>query len=229
MAVPRIGMITIGQSPRDDIVPDMVAQLGFEVEVIQRGAIDGLTLDQVRALAPQGDEHWSVSRMQDGTEVRLAKRELSPRMQRCVDDLEAMGVDLIVPLCASNWSELRCNVPFINTGGALPAIVTAMCRPGGTLGVISPTEDQAKKAHLRYTPFNVPVISTCAQPYVDDDEKLRQCEEAGRFMARPEVGLVYLGCMGHTRQMRDVVREVSGKPTVTSNGIIASLIAQALA
>jgi len=26
MAVPRIGLITIGQSPRDDIVPEMLAQ-----------------------------------------------------------------------------------------------------------------------------------------------------------------------------------------------------------
>jgi hypothetical protein len=38
-----------------------------------------------------------------------------------------------------------------------------------------------------------------------------------------------MGCMGHTREMRAVVREVSGRPTLTSNGIIAGLIAQAVA
>src|SRR5688572_29533438 len=116
MAIPRIGLITIGQSPRDDIVPEMIAQLGREVDVIQAGAIDGLTLEQVRELAPRGDEAWAVSRMQDGYEVRLAKRELVPRMQQRIDELEAQGVELIVPLCASDWSSLRCAVPFINPG-----------------------------------------------------------------------------------------------------------------
>ena len=84
MAVPRVGLITIGQAPRDDVVPEMLAQLGFEVEAIQLGAIDGLSLEEVRELAPRGDEPWAVSRLRDGTEVRLAKRELDPRMQRCV-------------------------------------------------------------------------------------------------------------------------------------------------
>jgi protein AroM len=221
-------LITIGQSPRDDIVPDMMAQVGFDVEPIQVGAIDGLTLDEVLELAPQDGEEWAVSRMQDGTEVRLAKRELVPRMQQRINELQELGVDLIVPLCASNWKALRSEVPFINPGGALPAIVTAMCRPGGTLGVISPTADQARMAPDRYRDAGMPVISTYAQPYTDEDEKLRQCEEAGRLMARPEVGLVYMGCMGHSREMRKVVREVSGRPTVTSNSIIAGLIAQAL-
>src|SRR5439155_4603669 len=89
MAVPRVGLITIGQAPRDDVVPEMLAQLGFEVEAIQLGAIDGLSLEEVWELAPRGDEPWAVSRLRDGTEVRLAKRELDPRMQRCVDALEA--------------------------------------------------------------------------------------------------------------------------------------------
>jgi hypothetical protein len=35
--------------------------------------------------------------------------------------------------------------------------------------------------------------------------------------------------MGHTRAMRSVVRETSGKPTLTANGVIAGLISQAIA
>ena len=229
MAHPRIGLITIGQSPRDDIVPDMMAQIGLDVNPIQMGAIDGLTLEQVTELAPRGDEPWSVSRMTDGTEVRLAKRDLVPRMQRCVDQLQELGVELIVPLCASNWSDLRSSVPFINPGAALPSIVMAMCRPGGALGVISPTTDQAKLAPARYQRDGMPVLSTSAQPYTNEDDKLRQCEEAGRFLARPEVGLIYMGCMGHSREMRAIVHETSGKPTLTSNSIIAGLMAQMLA
>jgi protein AroM len=230
VALPRIGLITIGQAPRDDIVPDMLAQIGREVEVIQAGAIDGLTLDVVRDLAPEAAEPWSVSRMQDGTEVRLAKRELIPRMQQRIDDLEAEGVDLIVPLCASDWSALRCSVSFINPGRALMPIVYAMLRPGGTLGMISPTVAQAELAAARAAEGPTPVVSTFAQPYADDEaERIRQSEAAGRLLRDAGVDLIYMGCMGHTRAMRVVVREASGKPTLTANGVIAGLIAQAIA
>ena len=230
MALPRIGMITIGQSPRDDIVPEMVAQIGYEVDVIQAGAIDGLSLDDVKALAPVGDEAWAVSRMQDGTEVRLAKRELDPRMQQRIDELEQQGVDLIVPLCASDWSSLRCSVPFINPGKALLPIVHAMTRPGGTLGTIAPTEAQARISEARASEGPVPVVATYAQPYADDPaERARQCETAGRMLADAKVDFIYMSCMGHTREMRSIVRDASQRPTVTANGIIASLIAQAIA
>lgn len=230
MAAPRIGLITIGQSPRDDIVPEMLAQLGRSVDVIQAGAIDGLTLEQVNELAPEGDEPWAVSRMQDGFEVRLAKRELVPRMQQRIDELEAQGVELIVPLCASDWSQLRCGVSFINPGKALMPIVHAMLRPGGTLGMISPTEAQAELAAARAQDSPTPVVSTFAQPYADDEaERVRQSEAAGRLLRDSGADLIYMGCMGHTRAMRAVVREVSGRPTLTANGVIAGLISQAIA
>lgn len=229
MAAVRIGLITIGQAPRDDVVPDMLAQLPFEVEPFQRGAIDDLSLDEVNDLGPRNGEPWAVSRMQDGTEVQLAKRELIPRMQQHINELEEIGVDLIVPLCASNWSELECRVPFINPGAALTTIVRAMLRPGGTLGAVSPTQAQSELATDRYTQAGMPVVTTYAQPYTDDDERQRQCVAAGEMLARSGVDLIYMSCMGHNQEMRSIVREVSGRPTVTSNGIITGLISEAMA
>jgi hypothetical protein len=105
-----------------------------------------------------------------------------------------------------------------------------MTRPGGTLGSIAPTADQARLGQARYLASGMQVVSTFAQPYAaDPDERLRQCEAAGRLLGEAGVDLIYMGCMGHTREMRAVVREVSNTPTLTANGIIAGLIAQAIA
>ena len=161
--------------------------------------------------------------------MRLAKRELVPRMQQRVDELTAQGVELIVPLCASNWSDLRCSVPFINPGAALHPIIYAMLRPGGTLGMISPTAAQAELARARAAKSPAPIVSTHAQPYADEAEQQRQSAAAGALLREAGVDLIYMGCMGHTRAMRATVREASGKPTLTANSIIAGLIAQAVA
>ena len=225
----RVGLITIGQSPRDDVVPDMMAQIKAEVEPVQRGAIDGMTLDEVRQLAPRGDEPWFVSRMRDGTEVKLARRELIPRMQARVDELTELGVDLIVPLCSADWSALNSRIPFINPGRALSVINEALVRPDGRLGLVMPTEAQARLAQGRYAGADKLVITAFAQPYTTEDEQLEQCRHAGELLGTGQVDLIYMSCMGHTQKMRSVVRETSGRPTVTANGMIAALMSQALA
>ena len=38
----KVGLITVGQSPRSDVVPDMAAILGGDVEILEAGALDGL-------------------------------------------------------------------------------------------------------------------------------------------------------------------------------------------
>jgi len=39
---PVVGLITIGQSPRPDVVPDMAEIIGPGVEIREAGALDGL-------------------------------------------------------------------------------------------------------------------------------------------------------------------------------------------
>jgi hypothetical protein len=39
---PVVGLVTIGQSPRPDVVPDMVEIIGPGVEIREAGALDGL-------------------------------------------------------------------------------------------------------------------------------------------------------------------------------------------
>ena len=43
----KIGMLTIGQSPRDDILPGLKEIFGKNVEIVEAGALDGLTLEEV--------------------------------------------------------------------------------------------------------------------------------------------------------------------------------------
>jgi hypothetical protein len=38
----RVASLTVGQTPRDDVLPDMLAQLPMALEVQEFGALDGL-------------------------------------------------------------------------------------------------------------------------------------------------------------------------------------------
>ena len=68
-----IGLVTIGQSPRSDVVPDMATILGPGVEIREAGALDGLARSEIDALAPTGDDEILVTRLRDGSSVFLGK------------------------------------------------------------------------------------------------------------------------------------------------------------
>ena len=68
----KVGLITVGQSPRSDVVPDMAAILGGDVEILEAGALDGLSREQIARLAPEGDDEIIVTRLADGAPVSAA-------------------------------------------------------------------------------------------------------------------------------------------------------------
>ncbi|HCA41385.1 MAG TPA: AroM protein, partial [Aminobacterium sp.] len=74
-----LGTVTIGQAPRTDIIPDIMPILGENVEVVESGALDGLTKDEVAEMAPKKDDYVLVTRMQDGSSVTVAERYITAR------------------------------------------------------------------------------------------------------------------------------------------------------
>ena len=60
----RIAGITVGQSPRTDMTCDLIPKLALNLELVEYGALDGLTLADIeRDLAPEpGQEVLSLAK-----------------------------------------------------------------------------------------------------------------------------------------------------------------------
>lgn len=68
----KIDMVTIGQSPRTDITPELKKFISSDIEFLGKGALDGLTLDEVRKLEPKGaNDVLLFTRVKDGTSVTV--------------------------------------------------------------------------------------------------------------------------------------------------------------
>ena len=91
---PVVGLITIGQSPRVDVVPDMAELIGPGVEIREAGALDGLGRPQIDALAPGPGDDIFVTRLADGAPVFVAKRHITPRVVAKLAELERGGATL---------------------------------------------------------------------------------------------------------------------------------------
>lgn len=222
----RIAMVTVGQSPRDDLVPFMTPLFSRKVEVLQAGALDGLDAPGIAALAPGPGEVGIAARLLDGSERLISHAKILPRVQACVDRLRADGAELFVILCGADWTALRSDVLVVNPGRVFPAIVAALAG-GRRLGVIKPVEGQIEQARQQFAERGIEAVVTAASPYTP--RRLEDVRRAAETLAAVPVDLVWMTCVGMDEAMREVVCEVTGKPVILARSILARVIDELLA
>ena len=98
----KVGFITIGQSPRDDVLNDLPERLK-KIEAVQVGALDNLSAQQIAALQPTNNETVYVSRLRDGSEVSISKEKLIPVLEEKVEFL-SKDADVIIMLCSGDMN-----------------------------------------------------------------------------------------------------------------------------
>ena len=110
----KIGAITVGQTPRTDLIPEIAPILGDSIEIIQMGGLDGLTKEEIQTMTPAPGDHVLVSRLKDGSSVSFGESHILPRLEACMDQLKKDQVSLILFLCTGEFpAEFRSNVPLI--------------------------------------------------------------------------------------------------------------------
>jgi protein AroM len=215
-----VGAITIGQTPRDDVVGELAKVLGPEIQVVQAGALDGLGRAEIDALAPTADADALITRLRDGADVLVAKSRIVPRLQACVDRL-AGAADASVILCAGVFPPFRSARPVVMPERCMAAMVDAAF-DGHRLGVIVPITQQRDAYGARWSRVDAHVAVAVASPY-DDPARLVAAAEALR---RAGVSLVVMECMGFTSGMKQIVRDVTGAPALLPASVLARVLAE---
>lgn len=217
----RVGAITIGQTPRDDIAGELRAVLGGGVRIVQAGALDGLSRAEIEALAPApGDDGALITHLRDGATVLVAKPRIVPRLRACIDRL-ADDVDVIVILCAGGFPPFASARPVLVPERCLAAVVDAVF-DGRRLGVIVPIKEQQASSAARWSHVDPGVVVTVASPYDEPARLVAAAEELQRAGAT----LVVMECQGFTTAMKRVVRDVTGAPALLPTTVLARFLAE---
>ena len=222
-----IGFATIAEAPRDDVVPAMREWLPAGVGVAERGCLDGLSGEEIAGLGPEAGEVGIVARLRAGGSTLLSHRKLVPRMQRCVDELvRDEGAEVVVILCGADWGEIRAERLVVNPGKLFPAVVGALAA-GRRLGIVKPAAGQVEGERARYRAMGIEATVTAASPYAGE-ERLALAGAAAEELRAAGCDLVWLTCIGMDEAMRAVVAEVTGKPVILAQALLARLVAEVL-
>ena len=221
----KVGFITVGQSPRADVVPDMLEIMGGNLEVIEVGALDGLAREQMAALEPEGDDEIIVTRLRDGSSVFVGKSKVIPRIEAKIAALEDRGTALNVLLCTGEFPKLRARRPFLEPQQLLLGLLRAMVFPG-RLGVLTPSERHVPQTTARWRACGFDAHVAPLSPYEEDDPAA--VRRAADSLRAGHAGLVVMDCIGFRRKTRDEVAHLAGAPTLVANLLVARVAAELL-
>ncbi len=210
-------MVTIGQSPRIDVTSDIKDILGPDIEIIECGALDGLTFDDIKELEPKKREYILVTRMRDGTQVKVSRKKIIQKIQSCIEKIENY-VDIIMILCTGDLPGLNSKKLLIKPSVLLYNIVVSLL-PKGKLGILIPSPDQVKEAENKWRKSGLELVIKTFPPYVDEN-----VEKIANEFRKEKVDMIVLDCIGYGRKISEVIKKITKKPVFLPRTLLARIL-----
>ena len=214
----KIGMLTIGQTPRDDLIPGLLEILGDGFEVVEAGALDNVSLEEVKQISLLKEDYILVSRMRDGTEVKITKKYILPMMQKRLEEIEAQGVRLTVVMCTGKFPQFK-SIGLVITPMEILQGVLKGCLKEGKLGVIYPTVEQVEKGYTDWGRPGVEVYADTVSPYKEGD-----VDAMADRLAEQGLDVVLLNCFGFPSSVKQTIAERTGVPVIQANALVARVL-----
>jgi len=210
----KIGMVTIGQSPRNDVIPEVRGILG-RLEIVERGCLDELTKEQIERLKPKEGEPFLITLLRDGSPVQVSKERAIGLVQQRIKKLESEDVALVALLCTGDFPDFKSKKLVIMLGKLIHRMVEGMLTKGKKLGVIIPSSEQINQTKKKWIDVNL--VVAVASPYENPEKVV----EAAKTLQARNVDLTVLDCIGYTRQIKQKVTEITGNPVILARTILA--------
>jgi protein AroM len=204
-----LGIVTIGQAPRDDIVELFAAQAPAGTKVILRGALDGLSDAEVDALPPQSGADTLYTRLRGGRDVKISKQAVIDRSPAALARLRADGCDAIVYACTGEFPPMEGDAGVLFPSRVLSGLAEGLL-PRGRLGLLVPFAEQGEKLKAKWVRAGVEVIVEALVPSADPLETKAVADRLAA--AKPD--LIALDCMSYTPATKAAVKERVPAPTL---------------
>lgn len=213
----QIGVITIGQAPRTDLIPEIEKFFPSDVEFIQHGVLDDFDEKKLEQIKPEPGQTTLVSRLKDGTTATMAKEKIIPIVQQIIDDFNQDQVHLIILACTGEFKPFQSNVPIIYPDFLLNHVVQGVFRNKGQIGVIVPLREQSESIEKKWLSAGFQAKTVASSPYQFDEQSLIK---ATNELEQMNFSTIVLDCIGYTQQMKDIVKIHSTKNVVLSRNIL---------
>ncbi len=217
----KLGIITIGQSPRVDLTEDMFNVLSKNIEVIEVGVLDPYTLKEVNEIfKPIEGKPRLVSRMRDGRQVILDEDKIIKELQRVIFNIER-DVDIILVLCTGKFPKMYSSKTLIIPKPLIKSVVDVL-RDGQKIGIVVPDISQSDDIKSWWESVGIESEICVYSPYLDDD-KVNNIKFKDKT-----IEYIVLDCMGYDEEVKSEIVKKTGKKVILPRTFLARVLNEIL-
>jgi len=217
----KIGALTIGQSPRPDLVSPLIHCLPDGYQVLQAGALDGLAVKSLPATTT--GTYPLQTRLHDGTLVMVEETYLVPKLQQALNFLEEQGVLATLLLCAGTFAELRGTRPLFKPF----TLGSGILRTRGlhAIGLIAPIKEQEIPIRLRWQSAGFQPTVWTAELTQQDKQFVHQLQ---RQIDSNKLECIVLDYVGHSVRVVRQLQETTVIPVIDLGQLAIATLATTL-
>ena len=214
----KIELLTIGQSPREDIISEMKPLLHPGIIILERGLLDGLSPEGIERLKPEAGETPLVTRLKGGRQVELSEKKISSMLPEAIEFMQKeMRMRAAGILCTHDFPKREFSLPLVFPFDYLQFLTSRVLR-AKSLGIVVPLESQAEMTKEKWKSSLVEDKS----PYAGG----KSWEEiAKRFIAK-RVDAVILDCIGYKIEDKKEIQGFLSVPVLLPRIILSYAINQ---
>ena len=217
----KFGVLVIGQSPRPEVEEEikLVSKNSYELDL--RGALDGLSKQEINDLTPINEEDTLFTRLPDGSPIIISKKAVTRYGQKQLEVLVDSHSNYVVVLCTGDFPEWNKTFRIIYPSKILKYFVNSIQRDG-SLGVFVPLIEQSEKIKLHWTSLGYDVTIIPLSPNASKKEILR----AGDKMSFNNPELMVFDCVSYRTYAKNLILSKVKKPAILAISVIARCLSE---
>ena len=220
MALIKVGLLTIGQSPREDVVPEMSPFFLPNIKILEKGLLDNLSPEEIRRLKPKAGETPLVTRLRKGGSVQLSEKEIRSLLPEAIDSMKTkMKVKAVGVLCTHDFKKTEFPPSVIFPFNSLRFLINRIINVQ-SLGVVVPLESQIDGAKKKWKKDKV--VVEAKSPYT----KGKSWKEIAQNLSQEKVDVVILDCIGYKIKDKRALQKLLSVPVLLPRVVLAFAIDQ---
>ncbi|MGI9425848.1 MAG: AroM family protein [Hyphomicrobiaceae bacterium] len=216
----RVAFVTLGQSPRIDLVPEILAELDMEVETLEFGLLDDVHAWSPQEIAPGPEDPSFLTVLRDGTQIELSIDWAYTRFRQVYDDIISNGADLVVLMSASGGYNFKPQSATLLSDRVVDRAIEVFLLAEFQVGIVVPLDGTLLDLSAIGGPWPRAQVAA-AKP--GDKSGLEAA-----VASLTDCDIIVLHSMGYSRDDLELVRKLSKKPAILNRRLIANAIKNAL-
>lgn len=217
-----VALVSIGQSPRQDIAGDFEVLCGQTFRFLDVGALDDVSPEEIARLAPESGEADLITKLRNNQVVYVSHDRLRPYMEKALAKAADQGADWAVVACTGDFQGFKASLPVLQPNRILAHGIAGILNAGDALTILVPTQKQVREAAERWSQRGFTVDKIIVETPFGDHRALFDMLQHDPAVQGTQA--LIADCFGFGLAFGDSVAAFYDKPVFISRKLIGHLL-----